>query len=475
MRIKKEILYLSILLLTSCRVGPNYIPPSQTAPLEWKNDPKKTIAIDYYDYWWEVFNDETLNQLQFQALENNKNLFAAFERVEQTRYVAAIQKAELYPQLVLNPVYNNQDSLIRVFNGVLPFQRVHQWLYSFPVRLNYEIDLWGRLRDLYESALLYWETQVQDYQNTMLILTSDLATAYFQMRMADTQVDLLVETIKTRQKALNITQARYEAKIVNYSDVSRAGLELTNAEAQYIDAIRERRIFENQIAMLVGEEASDFTLPHNPLKTLPPEIPSGIPSDVLLRRPDIARAERLMASDHMAAKAAYASFFPTLTLTGAYGYESPFLKQFLRKDSRLWRYGAESEQTLFDGGRKAYNYELQLRYFAEASYEYQQQILVAFQEVEDALVNIANYLQEYKKIVQSVKWAKTTYNIANDRYLSGVTFYLDVVDAERDELQVELLENNLLGLQYLSTVQLIKALGGGWGSVANDNCLTTTP
>ena len=192
-------------------------------------------------------------------------------------------------------------------------------------------------------------------------------------------------------------------------------------------------------------------------------IPAGIPSDVLKRRPDIAEAEREMASSQRLVRAAYASFFPSLTLTAFDGYSSPIFKYFLTGLSRWWYYGENINQTIFDGGRKYSILQLESARFYEADGAYQQLVLTAFQEVEDALASIKYYAKEEESMKTSVVWAKKTYQISYDRYIKGVTFYLDVVDSERDELTSEILLNAVNGARFVSTIQLIKALGGGWG------------
>lgn len=229
--------------------------------------------------------------------------------------------------------------------------------------------------------------------------------------------------------------------------------------------MRLREIEENRIAVLVGLPASEFTLEHSPLIGGPPSIPAGIPSDILMQRPDIAQAERKMASEQAQVRVAYASFFPAFSITGALGFSSPDLDFFLKWKSRLWSAGTQAVQTVFDGGQKGSDLDLAWASFRESSRDYQQQVLVAFQEVEDALVSIEWLFKEAEKLALSVESAKTTYQIASDRYYHGVTFYLDVVDSERDELNTRRTLIDLQGLRYSATIQLIKALGGSWSKL----------
>lgn len=466
---------LTFLALTSCEVGPPYHSPETYTPETWKH--QQDIADDDEDvcHWWDIFNDETLNDLMQQALAANHDLFAAVDRVVQARAMAGIVRADLFPQVVLNPNYSNEIFLTKVYaanlintntvlasNSKIPLFREHLLAYNLPINLSWEIDLWGRLRNLYKSALYSAEAQLEAFRETLLILTTDLADSYFRLRTFDKQVDLYRETIKTREKALKINQDRYDSKLADYEAVSQAMLDLANVEADYYEALRQREREENRIATLIGMPASDFNLPHHPLVGDPPQIPAGIPSDILLQRPDIAEAERKRASQHAQIRAAYAAFLPSLSLTGALGFSSPDLKHFLSWRSRLWEVGASSIFTIMDGRRKLSDLQLEWARFNEADQEYQQTVLQAFQEVEDALTDIESYYKESDKLALSVKASTNTYKIVYDRYFQGLIFYLAVVDSERDQLNAERNYNTVMGLRYAAAIQLIKALGGSW-------------
>ena len=322
--------------------------------------------------------------------------------------------------------------------------------------------MWGKIRSRYFAAKYNWEGQVAAYNSIMLILTADLATLYYQIRTMDSQIVLLEATIRSRENALKINQSRYKSRMIDYSAVSRAELEVSNIIAQTREIIRIRAELENRLAILIGTSSSEFCFEHNPLKGVPPEIPVGIPSEVLMRRPDIAEAERVMATEHSLANSAFASFFPSLSLTGSAGYSSPHLRFFLKNRSRLWSYGASASQMIFDGGRLSADLAIQESRFREASSAYQQQVLICFDEVEDALSNLENYAKQLEDVSYSVEWAKKTYRIANNRYSNGVSSYLDVVISEQEELANQINLNNLQGLRFVSTIQLIKVIGGGW-------------
>lgn len=488
------------LFFAGCSVGPSYNPPPIEVPTEWKNKQnnhcmdgceKENQEFVYLDYWWEIFEDPTLEELEIYAINNNKDILLAYDRIKEARALMGIAASNFYPKITLNPLTTNTVQLIKNYrnpnvtnqldnnNPLLipltqtnPF-RVHQMLYLLPFNYSYEVDLWGKIRDQYDSTYYSWRAQKRNYDAVMLTLTTNLATAYYQLRTADTQIEDLLKVIKTREKNFEINQARYEGRIIFYADVTLAAEDLDLALNQYQEILRQRQNLENQIAILMGIPASEFKLESMPLNLPPPCIPEGIPSEVLLRRPDIAEAEDLMKSQHALVKSAYTEFFPSLVLTGAGGFESPLLKFFLRGISRYWTDTFQVNQLIFDGGATYNNLELQIARFRESGDTYQQQVLVAFQEVEDSLADLNSYYEQYDVSLNLVGWAKKTNQLYRDRYELGVTDYINVANTERDLLNYEISSASLLGLKYLSTINLIKALGGGWDENSNsslDNC-----
>lgn len=457
--------------LYGCQVGPRYHPPETKAPEQWKHPTQETDTVACVDNWWEIFNDPRLNELEEYAIENNVNLFVVMDKVAQARAQVGIARADLFPQLNIQPVYNNQATFDKLFlpssssskaAKVNPYLREHALQYWLPLNLSYEVDLWGMIRDQYYSAIYNYEALEQQYLSALLILTSDVASTYFQIRALDTLTDLYKETIVTRKKAYQINLDRYKYKIIDNLAVAQSGLDLSNVESLYSDTIRQRELEVDALATLLGIPASEFCIEPMSLLDLPPVVPAGIPSDVLLQRPDIAEAERTMASEHALIDSAVANFFPSVVLTGGLGYESPDLKNFLQWISRYWQLGANINQTFFDGGRKASQLELAWANFMQAGDTYQQTVLVAFQEVEDALANLEWLAKESISVQKSVNFAKDAYQISMDRYLRGVDFYLQVVDNERQLLDNQRALTGILEQQYIATIQLIKALGGSW-------------
>lgn len=461
-------------------MGPAYVSPCIDVPCGWKNQNNEACRLDGeetareftdLEFWWEIFDDHQLNELESLAIHNNRDLFIACQRVQEARALMGIAASEFYPQITLNPLYTNTGELIQNYvnkNAVTnvsttPF-RAHELYYFLPLNLSYEVDLWGQIRDQYQSAKYDLLAQEKDFQSVMLTLTSHLAFTYYQVRTLDAQLDLLLKVLQTREKAYEINSDRYEGEIVFYADVALAAEEVENVRIQYEEVLRQRKVLENQMAVLIGIPASDFCLHRIPLEGLPPCVPEGLPSEILMRRPDIAEAEYNTRSAHAQVKQAYSLFFPSLILTAAGGFESPVLREFLSWISRYWMLGAGVNQLVFDGLKTPYNLKLQIASFRQASGEYQQKVLVAFQEVEDALTNLNLYAKEYEGALLATKWAETAYQLYVDRYTSGVIDYINVVNTERDFLNFQITVNALQGYRYLATVQLIKALGGGWSA-----------
>lgn len=461
-----------LLLFNSCTLGPPYSVPYTPMPQQWKAteaaSKENSIPFSSLENWWEVFKDPTLNDLEEQAVRNNRNIYVSIARVFQARAMAGVRGADLYPQINLEGDYQNIGALVKIF-GLPPtvpptpsIIRTHYVQNALPLNLKYEMDLWGKLKNLEKSALLEVEAKEMALTTALLILSADLASEYFQLRVLDAQIALIDETIKVRKAALNIHQERYNSGFIAYIDVVQDETLLYDAESQYFRLTRERTLKENKIAVLIGMAASDFQMENCPLQNEPPGIPVGIPSTILMKRPDVREAERHAASEQALIGSAYASFFPSITLTGALGFSSPDLHDFLTWKSRLWSMGANVIEPIVDGRRNAFNLDLAYARFGEASSLYQQNVLVAFQEVEDALTSIELEAKEMEQIENMVQSTEKTRELAEDRYINGLINYLEVVDSERSTLDAKGRRIDLLGQRYLSVIRLIKALGGSW-------------
>lgn len=395
------------------------------------------------------------------------------ERVAEARAYALVDKSQLYPHINLAPSYSNMEQLYKIYlpstASVLlpglnaPF-RAHVLQYTMPFNLNYEVDLWGKIRGKYKSDVYAAESESEDFGASLLSLTGDVATNYFLMRQLDAQLSILDENIALLRQNLIFTQSRFIKGLTNEQVMLDAQQQLTDALAGQADISRQRALQENIIATLIGMPASLFFLDRNPINGDPPVIPAGIPSEVLLRRPDIAAAERTMASQHALIGVAYAYFFPSLELTGTLGWLSPDISQFMTWKSRLWMMGANMSQPIFDAGRNQANLDLTYAQFRESVDNYREQVLTAFKEVEDALVDLEWQANEYLYYEQSLTSASRRAYLVQRQYNVGYTNNINLISAQLSELQARLNVVNMLGARYQSTVLLIKALGGGWSS-----------
>lgn len=462
-----------LLVCSGCHLGPPYEPPSPCVPPEWKHSEERaappTVPISA---WWEVFDDPCLNQLEERAVATSPEIAIAVQRVAEARALACVQKGAMAPQVTFNPQYSNTSQLfqffgpasfISLFNLARRVFRIHQLWYSLPVNVSYELDLWGKLHGRYESAFRTAEAECFAKQAACLSLTTELATSYFTLRYLDAQILFYRKSIAELTASVDLTTSRFHRGLVSYLDVAAASRQLTRIQSDMEELIRQRGLQENQIALLIGQPASCLTLPPLPLPNRPPPaIPETLPANLLLRRPDLAEAERRAASEHALIGVAYAAFFPSVSLSIGAGFLSPDKEDFLSWLSRYLSYAISGGQDLSVGGRDRANLCAAWARFCRRANEYQQQVLTAFREVEDALNNLETEERQFEDLTENARWAFETVSLSRDRYERGLVGYLDVIDSQNSALESE---RNLIGLQgvrYLSTVQLIKALGGCW-------------
>lgn len=456
----------SCALLSGCNLEPNYTPAEVTTPHEWKakQAPVETpVAAATNEAWWEVFGDPYLNELETKATENNPSLQASAQRIEQSRNLALIAYSQFYPQLNVTPMYSNTDSLIQTYGVGGTILRAQQLNYELPLNLSYELDIWDKIANTVKAANLATEAQEQAYQTLRLMLTSDLAKAYFSLRIQDQLIELYEASVQNQMTALLIHQSRFDTQIENYSPVANAKIQLSKAQTECFNAKKQRALFENQIALLIGTSPSEFSVPAIPFVIdLPPMIPEGTPSTILLQRPDLAEKERLMRSLHAQIGVAYAAYFPSITLIGAGGLLSPSAGDFFSWLARYGMIGANMSQLVFDGGAASANIQFSWASYREMVNVYQYQALAAFKEVEDALSNLHWIKQEIAVTKSSILDAEQAYTINLDRFQQGVDLYLSVTKDQEQVLERKRAYTALLGVSYTDTIHLIKAIGGGW-------------
>jgi multidrug efflux system outer membrane protein len=458
----------AFLLLASCNVGPDYERPAAEAPPAWKEAgpwkqaaPKDAIAKGA---WWELFGDATLNDLQAKAAAANPELRAAVARVGQARAIARLTESDFYPTISLNPtVQRERNTENRVTQPPTSLARSYTANeFRIPVDLSYEVDLWGRVRRTVEASTAAAEAAVASYETVRLTMHADVASAYFALRAIDSDHVVLRKTLDLRRESLRLAQARLRLGVGNDLDVSRAETELTTTEAESIGMDRRRAEVEHALAVLTGRTPSEVSLPEKPLDLQPPAIPAGLPSELLERRPDVADAERRMAASNAEIGIATAAYYPSLNLTGSFGFESRELKSLFDWESRVWTLGAGLVAPLYQGGRVDADVERAKARHEESVAQYRARLLVAFQEVEDGLSGLRILAEQAEAQARAVAASRRTASLTSARYNAGLVSYFEVVDAERTVLQNERQATLIQGQRLVASVFLIKALGGGW-------------
>jgi multidrug efflux system outer membrane protein len=449
-------------------VGPDFKPPTNAVPPAYKAAElgawKEGHPLDNVPKgnWWGIFNDPALNQLEAGALQSNQSLKGAVARVAQARAVARVARADLLPNLSLDPAYTRQRYSP---NQDPSFGNITANTFSAPLDLSYEIDLWGRVRRGFESARADAQAALADFYNVLLTLQADVAQNYFALRSLDAEISTVTATVGLRNEQVQLVRSRFEGGIGNDLDVARAETELATTEADAASLAQRRNQLENALAILVGANPSTFRLPANTANNWnpePPAIPAGLPAELLERRPDVAEAERQLASANARIGVAKGAFFPVLSLTASGGYLSGDIQTLFNWDSRVWSIGPSLSLPIFAGGRNRANYNRAQAAFEESVARYRQQVLVAFGDVENSLAGIRYLARQSAAQQRAVAHARRAADLATDRYRSGIVSYLEVVDASREALQAERDNAQLAGQRLNAAVQLIKTLGGGW-------------
>jgi multidrug efflux system outer membrane protein len=455
-------------VLVSCTVGPDYRAPvaEQIAPADWHWKPAEPGDAMPKGEWWRLFNDPVLNGLETNALAGNQNLRAAVARVDQARAAARITRSQFFPELSLDPSLNRERYS---GNQPLPFpvrlRPVYLDTYNVPLDLSYEVDLWGRVRRSFESARSQAQATAADTENILLTLTADVAANYFLLRALDAETSAVSRTLQSREDTVRILQARFEAGTVPEIDVAQAKSDLGVTRADLADVQRQRAETLDALAVLCGQMASTFSVAESPLTGAPPAVPAGLPSSVLERRPDVAAAERTLASKNAEIGAARAAYFPVVRLTGQGGFLSGRASDLFTMDSLTFAYGPGVSLPLFTGGRTKAQVAQAGYAYQEALANYHQTALTAFKEVEDSLAEITLYAKQADAVVDALASAHRATELTRARYEAGALTELEVVISQRSELQLERQAAQIAGSRYAATTRLVKALGGGWDGV----------
>ncbi len=449
--------------------GPHYQKPETITPQNWQAPApwQEAHPVDAIPKgsWWTLFGDPELNQYEDRAVANNQTLKAAISRLAEARASARVTASGLYPELNLGPsisrdrLSGNRPAL---GSSSTPTTSISYNLFTIPFTLNYELDLFGRVRRSVEAANYQTQASAADLENVRLLISADLAADYFQLRELDSEIDVLQKAIAFQQQGLKLVNERHNGGAVSGLDVAQQQTVLDSSETQVSLLRQQRAQYEHAIAALQGIPASNFKAPVRVAETLPPAVPLLLPSELLQRRPDIAAAERLVAAANARVGVARAAYYPSISLQGNAGLESVALSSLTNASSLLWSVGASALEPLISGGRL--HGQLQ---FSRAAYEenvanYRESTLVAFQQVEDALAGLNALASASQSQQRAVADAERSLNLANVRYTGGLVTYLDVITAQQQALTNERLAAQILGQRLVTSVYLIKALGGGW-------------
>ncbi len=469
----------ALFLFSACKpVGPNYNKPAYTAPTAYKETGAPSVVpppnpVDgswkpaspsdgmLRGKWWEIYNDPQLNQYEERIATSNQALRQATENYLAARDQVAVARASLYPALSADPSVTHDR------------QSHHRPLASSTAKTSYndlilggqagwEPDFWGSIRRSVEAARETAQADSADIANVDLSLQAELAADYFQLRGLDSEIKLLKQTVTDLERQLDLTQRRLQGGLSTAADVAQAQTQLETVRAQLVDVSAARAHFEHAIGTIGAYNLPDFSVPYSPLDMPLPKVPIGIPSQLLERRPDIALQERLTAAANERIGIAIAAYYPTISLGGTGGFESTHGGTWLQGPSAFWSLGAQATELLFDAGRRrALTDQSRHQYEAQAA-AYRNTIFQAFQDVEDNLSDLRILDQEAAVENKAVDAAQHSLDLSNQRYKGGVTTYLEVLTAETTLIGNQRTLTDLQSRQFAATVQLIRALGGGW-------------
>jgi outer membrane protein, multidrug efflux system len=466
--------------LAACSVEPTYQRPDVSTPVAFK----EAAPVDPHDVgkwapaqpaddaqrgrWWSVFGDPVLDRLEEQAASANQDLKAAAARVQQSRALTKSARASWFPSLDagFGPTREHVSpaSQFEPQNTNMPTATI----WRAQASASYEADLFGQVGSNVHAATADAQQSEALFRSVQLSLQADVAQNYFELREFDSQVALYDRTVALRQDALRLVQHRYDAGDVSELDLSQARNALSSAQADALGVARQRAASEHSLAILLGKTPAEFSLAATPLVPLGVRIPPGLPSTLLERRPDVAAAERGMAAANARVGLAKSAFFPSLSITGDFGFESASLADLFMWSSRAFLLGPLAGTALnlpiFDGGRRQAGLDQARARYDETVAQYREQVLVAFREVEDNLSDLRLLDGQMQAQNDAVTAAQRAQTLSQAQYREGEVSYLNVIDSERSALDAELQASRLQGSQAVATVGLIRALGGGWGT-----------
>jgi NodT family efflux transporter outer membrane factor (OMF) lipoprotein len=459
------------LALSGCKtVGPNYKAPPVPAPPSFSDeghngDWASAAPADAADRgaWWTIYQNPELNDLETRCTNANQNIAAALHAYEQSHDLVREVHASLYPTVSIGgSATRNRLSANKPMTNAS--SATDYWDFLIPLNISWEPDLWGAVRRQIESASASAQASAADLANTRLSLQGLLAVTYLQLRGLDLQAKLLRATIDAYTQTLQLTQVRLKGGLSTESDVAQAQAQLEEARAQLIDLGVQRAQYEHAIAVLVGEPATGFHIPEQPIAGGPPAIPAGVPSELLQRRPDIAAAERRVAAANALIGVAKAAYYPNITLGAEGGMDSALVSRIFSSGSAEWNAGPSASELLYDAGRRRAQVDAAIAQRDQATALYREQVLSAFRDVEDQLSALRVLQQEAAVQQRAVDAATHSTELSTLRYKQGLATYLEVLTNQTIQLNDERAAAALVARRIVASAQLQLALGGGWST-----------
>jgi len=455
---------LLLLALSACAVGPNYHRPAAPAADAYKENKGWTPAVPGQipagQPWWSIYNDPVLDGLERQVVVSNQTLKAAEAAYREAQAAAGVDRASYYPDLTVTgaATRTNQAGAASSGGGTGGAHTI----YSVEPQLSWSIDVWGRIRRTVESDVARSQASAADVAAALLSAQITLAEDYFQLRAADEQRRLYKASIAAFQTSLTISQNRVKAGVTTLADVYSAETELESTQALDISVLLTRAKLEHAIAVLVGKNPEDLGIDDGPLTTTIPVVPSGVPSELLQRRPDISAAERTMASENALIGVAESAWFPSLSLTGSVDFVSQTLSGLFKAGTAVWSVGPSLAQTVFNGGATLYQTREARANYEQSVATYRGTVLTAFQQVEDDLSGLRVLEQQQTLQETAVADARRSEALTLNQYKQGIADYATLLTAQTVRLSAEISLLSIQSSRLVTSVDLIGSLGGGW-------------
>jgi multidrug efflux system outer membrane protein len=447
-------------------LGPDYTRPTVATPEAWRNEVSATERASLANLsWWDLFADEELRGFVKAALEANDDLRIAVARVDQARARLGVARADQFPQVDGNGRYSRERFSEEGTFFLPPGEPAVTDDFAISTDGSFEVDLWGRLRRASEAAGAELLASEAARHAVVMTLVAEVGIAYLRLRELDLELEITRHTVAAREQSLGIVRDRYEAGLTSVLDVRQAEADLENTAAEIPDLERQIAQTENQLSILLGRNPGPISR-GKPLvaQTFPPEVPAGLPSALLERRPDVRQAEQILVAANAEIGVAKSAFFPQILLTGSFGVESVALSDLFTGPARAWQFGPTVTLPIFHGGRNRANLQLAEAQQQEALARYEQTIRQAFRETEDALVAHRKARETLVARREALQASREALSVAEFRYRSGLTSYLAVLETQRTLFAAEISESRTMLAQLVAVVQLYRALGGGWNA-----------